>query len=223
MNAKDIENKVKALYENVEPGWETKRDTYLISAAMHSDRLKEKYKDPDYKERWLESQRNKPAEINQASGERLIKINKERFANIQYVFRTPGSDLLDFYDEMHEKRQAKKCHVKPSVIYQIRFKEQYTKGHMNARVREVLSEHLDLSKESECFVGDMRKKAMLWLTPEKSKQFIFNSRHALIEFLEKEYDSKSSIPVTPFADEPVFEHMWWHSKLVGCSLIAVIT
>ena len=224
MNSKDIQNKIEGLYANVDPNWKTKKDTYLIAGAIHSDHIKEKYKDPNYKKRWLKSQREKSNEIHEDSRKRLTKMNKERFAHIKYVFRTPGNDLLDFYDKMREKREATgKSQIKPSVIYQIRYVEQYEKGFMNARVREILSEHVDLSKQSECFCGDVRKRHMKWLTTEKSKQYTFSTQKEILDFLEKEYNTKSYIPINPTADKPVYEHMWWHGKLVGCSLIAVIT
>ena len=71
MKAKDIENKIKALYANVEPGWNTKKDTILIKDAMHSDRMKQQIK-----------------KVKQGS-------------NIEYKFlvRSPAKNLMYLYDK----------------------------------------------------------------------------------------------------------------------------
>jgi len=52
MKSKDIQDKVKALYANVEPGHFEVKDTTLINNALTSDRFKELHNDPEWKEEW---------------------------------------------------------------------------------------------------------------------------------------------------------------------------
>lgn len=224
MKAKDIENKVKALYKNVEPDHFLKKDTYQIAAAIHSDRMKEMYKDPEYKKAARVRAKKKwdNPEYAEKVTKAITKMSKERFAHQQYVFRTPGSDLLDFYDKMWEQRVAKfKCRIKPSVVYQIRFLEDYEKGKMQKKILDICSEYIDVSDVNETFAKELRKKHYKWLTTKKSKQYTFDTQQEILDFLLKEYNTKSYIPLNPNAKkhERRDEHMWWHSKLIGCSLI----
>lgn len=224
MNAKDIENKVKALYKNVEPDHFLKKDTYQIAAAMHSDRMKEMYKDPKYKEAAIVRAKKKYEDPIYAEkiNKSLLKINKERFAHQQYVFRTPGSDLLDFYDKMWTQRDAKiKCRIQPSVVYQLRFLEEYERGKKQKKVLDICSKYIDVTNINQTFAKDTLKFNYKWLTTEKSKQYTFETQQEVLDFLLKEYNTKSYIPVNPNAKkhEKQEEYMWWHSKLVGCSII----
>jgi hypothetical protein len=225
MNAKDIENKVKALYKNVEPDHFLKKDTYQINAAIHSDRMKKKYKDPEYREAAKVTAKKKYIEnpdFAKKVTKHITKMNKERFAHQQYVFRTPGSDLLDFYDKMWEQRDAKmKCRIQPSVVYQLRFLEEYEKGKMQKKILDICSKYIDVTDINETFAKDTKKHVYKWLTTEKSKQYTFDTQQEVLDFLLKEYNTKSYIPVNPNAKkhEKQEEYMWWHSKLVGCSII----
>jgi len=74
MNAKDIENKVKALYKNVEPNNFLKSDTKLIKDAIHSDRIKQ--------------------QIN--------KQKEDIYNECKLLVRSPAKNLMYLYDKHAE-------------------------------------------------------------------------------------------------------------------------
>ena len=193
---------------------------------QHSKKLKTLYESKSYKEDWHAKNLIKYGDSAYCKKitKHLVKLNKERYNDTVYVFRTPGNDLLDFYDRMQKEQAFSKCVIPPSVVFQIRFREQYPIGKKMSRIKEICKPYIDFDtmKPGNSFTKDIHKRAFKWLVDEPHEAYEFDTYQGILDFILKEYNSKSFIPISPYSKtKPKTEHVFKHSKLAGCSIIAV--
>jgi len=188
MNAKDIQNKIKGLYADVDPDNLLKTDTYYINNAMSSDRMR--------------------------------SYNLKKVEQYKYIFRTPGSDLLDFYDKMWQKyTRTNKSPIPPSAVYRIRYQETYEKGKKMQKLWDIIGEYTDISRLSECFPKDAINRHCKWLTKEKSKQYTFNIQLDLRKFILENYNIKDKALLISPTGKGIKETIFWFGDIAGCSII----
>lgn len=190
----------------------------------HKNKIDQLYADPEYKKKWNKKnleKYNDPVYVEKITSA-LVKMNKERFTDFTYIVRTPGNDLLDFYDQHWKAGLLGKCFIPPSVIFQLRFREQYEPRGKAKRIREVVSEYVNLDEMGDSFLKDTLKFNYKWLVDEPHKSFEFESQQEIIDHIASTYNRKSpNVHITPYADQPVMEYVYTIGNLAGVSMVAI--
>jgi hypothetical protein len=95
-----------------------------------------------------------------------------------YIVRSPGNDLLDFYDQQHAKRPDNvRGILSPSEVFNIRFR---WKDKTAKAVKSYCdSKGIVISDSSKSLYRDYINKKLDWLIDEPHKEWRFNSLHNL--------------------------------------------
>ena len=216
MNAKDIQNKIKGLYENVDPKWETTSDAQLLGRERAAFAQKEFWKNATDEQKRVKSEKQK-------------QINLETYSKGTYIVRTPGSDLLDFYDKQWQNKiQSAKNNIlsiPPSLIYKFRYcvEKPNGKGNNHASDTTITSVFKETCKPYADDYTSLKvtghKRFYPWLTHKKSKQKSFKLRSHVVEHLAKIKGKKQrDIDVRAHSNGPK-ELMFWKGALAGYSII----
>lgn len=87
-----------------------------------------------------------------------------------YVVRSPGNDLLDYYDEMNSKRgPVKTSKIPPSVIYDIRFNKEASKEEVKKYLKE------NNIKVDNTMIATYASKTFGWLVDAPHQEWEFDS------------------------------------------------
>jgi hypothetical protein len=134
--------------------------------------------------------------------------------NDQYGFcvevRSPGNDLLDFYDEQNLLRgESQRNYVPPSVIYQIRFSKEYLSTKDIYAIAKPYYDTEDMS-----FYKNLRKNRLAWLVDTPSVRKICYSQEEVNEYVRAQTRAKT-------VDYTLHKSggLGWHGKLAGWSFI----
>jgi hypothetical protein len=164
------------------------------------------------------------------------KRNEELYGNHTWILRSPGNDLLDFYDKQNEllgKENRAHSSIPPSTVYHYRFEHRYPKElfdksknyGINAYLRDRLRHLHDTSDPT--YWGQVRTKRYDWLVDRAHTEIEFKFRTDIIEYLRKEF-GQSGFHLTLAVNDSTFrlkkskfEHMFWRGKLKGWSIIAI--
>ena len=148
-----------------------------------------------------------------------------------YIVRSPGNDLLDFYDMMHKRKlDAPKSNITPippSRIFEFRYRtqlpiangaNQFSGPTQTDIYRQVCSPYAD-DHDSKKIAGD---KIVLykWLLdkPSVQKEFKLN-QHAVDYLTEIKGKNQRGIDITVHTDNPVHETIFWKGPVSGYSII----
>lgn len=150
-----------------------------------------------------------------------------------YIVRSPGNDLLDFYDMMHKRKvDAPKSNIAPippSRIFEFRYRAKLpspigangVSGLTQTDVyRQVCSPYAD-DHDSKRIAGD---KIVLykWLVDKPSVQKEFKLRAHAVDYLtEIKGKNQRGIDITVHTDNPVHETIFWKGPLAGYSIIFI--
>jgi hypothetical protein len=168
-------------------------------------------------------QTDKGIKRKQAASQRRRNLNEEKYGTGTYVVRSPGNDLLDFYDQEMKKLDPTSnaaSPIPPSVVYHYRFEHEYpefkrgaNRPGRNSYLREKLKDYYYTDDNSYyATVYTIRYK---WLVDTASvvKTFKFNK--------DAENYMKQQLGQNSFVFTGVTENnskMFWRGKAQGWSI-----
>ena len=130
--------------------------------------------------------------------------------NPGWILRSPGNDLLDYYDEINELRHNnQKILLPPSVVYYYRFtKPDWT----NAEVYEKFP-HI----KPNTLLALLRKR-LAWLVDHPHTVYEFENRQQMVDWCQTEF--KNGNAIREIADPSKgTAGMAWKGKMAGWSII----
>jgi len=152
-----------------------------------------------------------------------------------YILRSPGNDLLDFYDtQMLNLDSTSKAFSKipPSVVYHYRFEHEYpaelfdkSKNYGRyAYLRDQLSNYFVSADNT--YWSQVYYTRMKWLVDKPHKEYKFKLKSEVDDFALKQFGQKISHKLaTQKASKqlkiPVHQTMFWRGKVAGWSIIYV--
>lgn len=131
--------------------------------------------------------------------------------------RSPGNDLLDFYDEQNLLRgESQRNYVPPSVIYQIRFSKEYLS---TKDIYEIAKPYYDNNPTTDAdwsFYKMLRKERLKWLVDKPSVRKVCYSQKEVVDYVRKMTGAKT-------VDYTLHSRvgLGWHGKLGGWSFVRV--
>jgi len=157
-----------------------------------------------------------------------------------YTLRSPGNDLLDFYDSimLRQDPTAKSyCAIPPSIIHYVRFTYKYPEWIFNksnnygrlAYLRDMLKNYYVTDEHT--YFGAVYSSYMKWLKDEPHKAWTFETYKDLTAYAKKEFGItlRQSINVGGIMntrsldkDNIIAEGMTWRGKGAGWSVVCNI-
>jgi hypothetical protein len=162
--------------------------------------------------------------------------DEEYFSNYIWILRSPGNDLLKFYDLQNEllgKDNRAYSAIPPSVVYYYRFEHEYPKELFDksknygrlSYLRDRLSHYFKATDNT--YWGQVYNKRYDWLIDNLHKEWKFQFRSELIQHLKENFD-QTSFKVDLAINESTnklkkfkFEQMFWRGKMRGWSIVAI--
>lgn len=162
--------------------------------------------------------------------------NLELYGQGTYTLRSPGNDLLDFYDEQMQlldptgKAYSK---IPPSVVYHYRFEHNYpaelfdkSKNYgRNAYLRDQLSDyHVTKDPRDSTYWAQVYKTRMKWLIDKPHKEWTFRLQTDLDKLAKELFGQRishilSTQTATGNLNTEKHVSMVWRGKSAGYSLI----
>lgn len=163
---------------------------------------------------------------------RRKKMNEEKYGLGEWIVRSPGNDLLDFYDEqmlildINSKAYSR---VPPSVVYHYRYDHKYPDIIFDksanygrwAYLKDQLSSYFSASDNS--YYAQVYNTRFHWLKDNPCNTWRFKYKKDALEFIQNYVQQKTLI--TPhnyrqhFHNHEIHEFMWWRGKAAGWSVI----
>ncbi len=167
----------------------------------------------------------------------LIKLKSREYYDIgHYTLRSPGNDLLEFYDDMMLRQDPTSkaySHIPPSVVFHFRFEHQYPKEVFDKKynfgigsyLRESLKEYY--YTDDATYWGQIYTKRYDWLVDSPHTSIEFESMKDVVDYVKENFGQTisahsmnvKSLLTTDGVVEGAFEHMFWRGKLAGWSLV----
>lgn len=161
--------------------------------------------------------------------------NKDIYGTVKWIVRSPGNDLLDFYDKQNEllgNSNRAYSAIPPSIVFHYRFEHQFpaelfdkSKNYgRGAYMRDRLKSYHKTSDPT--YWGQVYKSRYDWLVDAPHKEFVFDSKADMMEFLKETTGQKSvrdtiSVhTVTNRINKENLEHMFWRGNAKGWSIVA---
>ena len=156
--------------------------------------------------------------------------NKKQYGYGEYIVRSPGNDLLDFYDkEMLKLDPTSKAFslIPPSIVYHYRFKHKYpielfdkSKNYGRfAYLRDQLKDYYQTSDTT--YWSQIYKTRFRWLLDTPHKEFKFKYRNEVEEFFKERFKQKAFrlVNLTKSKDETkILSHCFWRGVAAGWSI-----
>jgi hypothetical protein len=215
-SVKQINDKIKALYENREPDYLKENDKVLLGRERAAFAQKEFWKNATEEQKRVKSKKSK-------------QHNLKTYGKGTYIVRTPGNDLLDFYDKQwNDKINSTKNNIfpiPPSYIYKFRYQTQIPKGRGNNQTTGITITDIfkqtckPYADEFPSWKVGKHPQFYPWLTDKKSQQKTFKLRSHVVEYLTEIKGKKQrDINIRAHSDGPK-ELMFWKGALAGYSII----
>lgn len=164
------------------------------------------------------------------------KSNSVIYGNQTYILRSPGNDLLDFYDKKNlelgsNNRQQSK--VPPSVVFEYRFRHEYPKElfdksknyGMFAYLRDQLKHYHNTNDPT--YWSQIYKNRYDWLVDKPHIEYRFKHKSELMDFLKIQTgqiaisNKLAHNTNTGIIKKESLETMFWRGKLKGWSIVIV--
>lgn len=168
-------------------------------------------------------------------GEMTRERNKDIYGAVKWIVRSPGSDLLEFYDQQNsELGVGNRAHsvIPPSAVFHIRFRMELPEAKIGnnqsgGRVTAIKN-YCKQWKETDdnSYWGQVLKTRYNWLIDAPHTEFIFNSRNDAFNFLKEKTNQltiRSTVAahtVTKKLKEEKLSQMFWRGNAKGWSVIA---
>jgi hypothetical protein len=163
------------------------------------------------------------------------KRNEETYGRGTYIIRSPGNDLLDFYDEeMLKLDPTSKAFSKipPSVVYHYRFEHDYpaelfdkSKNYgRNAYLRDQLSEyHQTTDPKDNTYWGQVYSTRFRWLVDTPHKEYKVKYRKDVEKFFKEELGQGAGFSGLKVNDteNASFVKTFWRGNAAGWSIVWV--
>jgi hypothetical protein len=160
--------------------------------------------------------------------------NKQIYGHVKWIVRSPGNDLLDFYDTQNEllgKENRAYSAIPPSIVYHYRFEHQYPTELFNksknygrfAYLRDKLNSYHNTSDPT--YWAQIYKSRYNWLVNSPHKEFVFETKYESLQFLSQMTEQKairnqlSVHTITGTIKKEKLEQMFWRGKAQGWSII----
>jgi hypothetical protein len=167
------------------------------------------------------------------------KINSREHYNLgHYVLRSPGNDLLDFYDSMMlrlDKTSKAWSYIPPSVVHYFRHKHEYPKYVFDKSknfgvyryLRETLKNYYDT--DDHTYWAQIHKLRYNWITDNPHTEYVFENAIDLDNYLKTTFGQKGvlktinvkTLITNANTTNLVFEGMWWRGNLAGWSVVFI--
>lgn len=161
--------------------------------------------------------------------------NKATYGHYKWIVRSPGNNLLDFYDRQNDllgKDNRAYSAIPPSLVYHYRFEHEYpnelfdkSKNYgRNAYLRDSLRKYHNTSDPT--YWGQVYKSRYDWLVNSPSEDYTFETKAEAFSFLKEKTGQKSVRnltavhKVTGKLQKEVLEQMFWRGNAKGWSIIA---
>ena len=162
-----------------------------------------------------------------ARSSNFVLRNRQGYEGTKWVVRSPGNDLLDFYDEFNlklGKENRAYSAIPPSVVFHLRFRMQLPdavlgNNQSGGRVTAI-KEYCKPWKETHdnSYWGQILVDRYSWLIDEPSKQYEFNDRTNSYEFLKQQSEQSTvHCPLSPSNTS----HLYLRGRLKGWSIVTV--
>ena len=159
--------------------------------------------------------------------------NLETYSRGTYIVRSPGNDLLDFYDMMHKRKiDAPKSNITPippSRIFEFRFRtelpntsgaNQFSGPTQVEIYRNVCKPYADNHDSKKVTID--KKVLYKWLVDKPSVQKEFKLAKHAVDYLSKLRGSQHlGLRLFVHTDNQVFEDLFWKGPLAGYSIIFI--
>lgn len=162
--------------------------------------------------------------------------NLETYGSGTYIIRSPGNDLLDFYDkemQMLDPRGKAFSKIPPSVVYHYRFDHEYppelfdkSKNYgRNAYLRDQLKEmHQTKDPKDKTYWGQVYTTRFRWLVDKPHQTYEFKYLREVEDFLKNKFNQTVNFKISAnrakwnSKREASFTHMNWRGALAGWSI-----
>lgn len=160
--------------------------------------------------------------------------NAVMYGGVEWIVKSPGNDLLDFYDKQNEllgEDNRAYSSIPPSVVFHYRFEHQYPSELFDksknygrfAYLRDKLSNYYKTNDGT--YWAQVYKDRYNWLVDEPHKEYKFTYRSEVLAFLLK-VTGQNGIRIIPSIHKNTgvrknnsTEHMFWRGKAKGWSII----
>jgi hypothetical protein len=162
----------------------------------------------------------KPATVKDWTGQSAAKHFGEDYKVLQqewkskydppYILRSPGNDLLDYYDEINKLRHKNnKLLLPPSVIYHYKFIEpNWTTAEVKAKFPHIKPNTL----------YPLLRHRVEWLIDQPHTEYKFENRQQMVEWCQKKFGNGAAI--REIADpHKGTAGMAWKGAMAGWSII----
>lgn len=158
---------------------------------------------------------------------RVKSQNREKYGKHVYTLRSPGNDLLEFYDKQNESLGAENraySIIPPSVVFDIRFRKQWPEKLWVKELAEYCKDYKITSDPT--YWRQVRHTRHDWLVDEPHESWQFMHKVDLEKFLQDKFNQKSfhlDIAVVEETNKLVNHcdtKMYWRGLLKGWSIIA---
>jgi len=139
---------------------------------------------------------------------------KNRCGSHEWILRTPGNDLLEFYDKFHLSYNP----MPPSIVYHYRFDHIYPEFDRPYKRQLYLKEQLPQYNNTKIMYNEL----YMWLVDKPHTEYKFSNIDKFKDFVYQTFNQKYlhySIALTGNRVKPMcLEHMIWRGKLKGWSI-----
>lgn len=157
--------------------------------------------------------------------------NIDHYSVGTYVVRSPGNDLLDFYNQMHAAcvDGGNITPVPPSRIFQFRFRTELPKAaganHASGPTqtsifRDICAPYADNIHTKQ--IASDKNKLFKWLVDKPSVQKEFKLGAHAVEYLSQiKGKPQRGLRIVVHSDNPVHEEIFWKGPLAGWSIVFI--
>lgn len=162
------------------------------------------------------------------------KNNLKTYGNQVYILRSPGNDLLDFYDQQNKLLGSDNraySAIPPSVVYHYRFEHRYpdelfdkSKNYgQYAYLRDQLKNYYQTNDHT--YWAQVFKRRYDWLVDNPHTEYRFNIKADLNKFIVEKFNQKcisqkiSMISSTNKLKTERLETMFWRGEIKGWSIV----
>jgi hypothetical protein len=152
--------------------------------------------------------------IHPSDHEARIKEWEDKYGFCVEV-RSPGNDLLEFYDEQNLLRgESQRNYIPPSVIHQIRFSKEYLSTKDIYAIAKPYYDNNPTTDADWSFYKMLRKERLKWLVDKPSIRKVCYSQEEVNEYVRSQTGAKT-------VDYTLHKEggLGWHGKLAGWSFI----
>ena len=163
----------------------------------------------------------------QIHSHRRSHLNHHRYGQGTYVVRSPGNDLLDFYDQQNLMMKGRcQSAIPPSLIFKIRFRTEFPEiingnnQHKPTRIgmiRDMCADYKQTNDNS--YWHQLLKIRMDWLVDQPHHTHEFKYMEDCLKFLADQFNQSGFRRKLSVNGQGVKEMMFWRGVARGWSIV----